>query len=889
MANVIQSNFRIRKHLGRVRKVIEIPNLIDIQKTSYDKFLQIERAAERAGGGRPPGRLPERLPDQGFQRDERARLRQLQPREAQVRRRRVPPARHDVRGADQGDDPAHDLRHPRGWRAHRARHQGAGGLLRRDPADDGDRDVHHQRHRARRRQPAAPQPGRLLRPRQGQDALERQAALQRPHHPVPRLVARLRVRPEGHHVRPHRPPPEDARDRAPPRARLLDAGPPQLLLQHRRRSTSRRAASTRRASSSTCSPASARPATSRSAARPSSRRTPSSPRRRSRSSATRRSTACRSTSRSSWARSPRTTSSTRRPARSSSRCNEEVTEAKLEKLREASIEEFKILFIDGLNVGSYLRDTLLAEKVKTTEDAIMEIYRRLRPGRSADARDGEDAVPQPVLQPRALRPVEGRPPQAELQVLPRSARGSAARARHRGPHPAGHPRDRSSPHRAEERPRLGRRHRPPRQPPRARGRRADGEPVPHRSRSHGARHQGAHEHVAGDRHADAARPHQRQARERGGQGVLRQLAALAVHGPDEPAQRGDAQAPPVARSGPAVSRASAPASRSATFTRRTTAASARSRRRKVRTSASSRRSRPSPASTSTASSRRRTAARPRAASPTRSSWFSALEEEGKYIAQASAVDGREGQVPRVARQRAPQRRLPHGHAGHDPAHGRGAEPDGVGRRGARARSSSTTTRTARSWARTCSARPCRSSAATRRSSARAWKASSRATRRLHPGARATASSRASTRRASSSAPTARRPEIPDIYPLMKFQRSNQIDLLQPDADRPRGRAGEGRRRPRRRSELRHGRARARPERARRVHAVAGLQLRGLDPRLRAHRQGRRLHLDSHRGVRVRRPRHEARQGRGHARHPERRRRGPEGPRRVAASSASAPR
>jgi DNA-directed RNA polymerase subunit beta len=60
--------------------------------------------------------------------------------------------------------------------------------------------------------------------------------------------------------------------------------------------------------------------------------------------------------------------------------NEEVTEAKLEKLREASIEDFKILFIDGLNVGSYLRDTLLAEKVKTTEDAIMEIYRRLRPG-----------------------------------------------------------------------------------------------------------------------------------------------------------------------------------------------------------------------------------------------------------------------------------------------------------------------------------------------------------------------------------------------------------------------------------------------------------------------------------------------------------------------------
>ena len=123
-------------------------------------------------------------------------------------------------------------------------------------------------------------------------------------------------------------------------------------------------------------------------------------------------------------------------------------------------------------------------------------------------------------------------------------------------------------------------------------------------------------------------------------------------------------------------------------------------------------------------------------------------------------------------------------------------------------------------------------------------------------------------------------EVPAVEP---------VDLLQPEADRARGRPGEGRRRPRRRSELRHGRARARPERARRVHALAGLQLRGLDPRLRAHRQGRRLHLDPHRGVRVRRPRHEARQGRDHARHPERRRGGPQGPRRVAASCASAPR
>jgi DNA-directed RNA polymerase subunit beta len=61
-------------------------------------------------------------------------------------------------------------------------------------------------------------------------------------------------------------------------------------------------------------------------------------------------------------------------------CNEEVTEVTLERLREAGVAQFRVLFIDGLNVGPYLRDTLIADKVKTTEDAIMEIYRRLRPG-----------------------------------------------------------------------------------------------------------------------------------------------------------------------------------------------------------------------------------------------------------------------------------------------------------------------------------------------------------------------------------------------------------------------------------------------------------------------------------------------------------------------------
>src|SRR5688572_17288123 len=44
MASKVQSNFRYRRNLGRVGTIVEIPNLIDIQKTSYDKFLQSEVA-----------------------------------------------------------------------------------------------------------------------------------------------------------------------------------------------------------------------------------------------------------------------------------------------------------------------------------------------------------------------------------------------------------------------------------------------------------------------------------------------------------------------------------------------------------------------------------------------------------------------------------------------------------------------------------------------------------------------------------------------------------------------------------------------------------------------------------------------------------------------------
>ncbi len=40
MATAIQTNFRVRQSFGKIDRIIDIPNLIDIQMKSYDKFLQ---------------------------------------------------------------------------------------------------------------------------------------------------------------------------------------------------------------------------------------------------------------------------------------------------------------------------------------------------------------------------------------------------------------------------------------------------------------------------------------------------------------------------------------------------------------------------------------------------------------------------------------------------------------------------------------------------------------------------------------------------------------------------------------------------------------------------------------------------------------------------------
>jgi DNA-directed RNA polymerase subunit beta len=61
-------------------------------------------------------------------------------------------------------------------------------------------------------------------------------------------------------------------------------------------------------------------------------------------------------------------------------CNDEITQIKYEEIKARGLESIKVLFIDNLHVIPSLRDTLLIDKISSSEEALIEIYRRVRPG-----------------------------------------------------------------------------------------------------------------------------------------------------------------------------------------------------------------------------------------------------------------------------------------------------------------------------------------------------------------------------------------------------------------------------------------------------------------------------------------------------------------------------
>ena len=61
------------------------------------------------------------------------------------------------------------------------------------------------------------------------------------------------------------------------------------------------------------------------------------------------------------------------------RCNDELSLEKFEELKARGVREFNLLFAGSGEVDLSLRNTLANDKISSTEEAIIEIYRRLRP------------------------------------------------------------------------------------------------------------------------------------------------------------------------------------------------------------------------------------------------------------------------------------------------------------------------------------------------------------------------------------------------------------------------------------------------------------------------------------------------------------------------------
>ena len=494
-------------------------------------------------------------------------------------------------------------------------------------------------------------------------------------------------------------------------------------------------------------------------------------------------------------------------------------------------------------------------------------------GRAADHRERGGDVPVAVLRLRALRPLGRRPGQDEHAPRPRRARHAAHAAQGR------HSRCGQGAGRPARRARRNRRHRPSRQPPGALGRRADGEPVPHRPPADGARDQGAHV-VGRDRHDHAAGPDQREARGGGRARILRFLAAVPVHGPDQPALRDHPQAPPFGawprrphpRAGGLRSarRASDPL-RPHLPDRNAGRAEHRPHQlaRDLRAGEQVRLHR-EPVSTG---ARRQGDRGGRL--PVGDGGAEIRRRAGRHADRRQRPSrGRPDRLPTVGRRRS---------AGGRPRrlHGRVAEAARFGRRGA-----DPVPRERRRQPGADGlehAAPGGAAGALRRAAGRHRHGGDRGARfgrgdRCAPGRNHRPDRRdphRHPRHRRDRRGQARRRHLPaDEVPALE-----PVDLHQPEAAGEGRRSRRSRRHHRRRSVDRSRRSGARPQRARRLHAVERLQLRGLHPALRAHRQGRRLHLDPHRGVRGDGPRHQARAGGDHPRHSQRLGRGAEKPRR----------
>ena len=164
--------------------------------------------------------------------------------------------------------------------------------------------------------------------------------------------------------------------------------------------------------------------------------------------------------------------------------NEELTPRVISMAQEKKVDKIEIFFPERDEVGPIISQTLKKDPIRTHEEALIEIYRRLRPGDPPTLESSRSLFENMFFNPQKydfsrvgrlkLNTKLGLKTPLDEKIL--------------------HPQDfyevlkyllEAAPEPAERG-----RHRPPRQPSRPVGGRAAREPVPHRTRPHGARDQG---------------------------------------------------------------------------------------------------------------------------------------------------------------------------------------------------------------------------------------------------------------------------------------------------------------------------------------------------------------------------------------------------------------
>ncbi|WP_373499048.1 DNA-directed RNA polymerase subunit beta [Desulfococcus sp.] len=74
------------------------------------------------------------------------------------------------------------------------------------------------------------------------------------------------------------------------------------------------------------------------------------------------------------------------------KANDPVDDEVLKEIARVGITRFELLLIDGVSTSDSIRKTLLLDKVEAKEDALIEIYRRLRPGNPATPEVAQDFI-----------------------------------------------------------------------------------------------------------------------------------------------------------------------------------------------------------------------------------------------------------------------------------------------------------------------------------------------------------------------------------------------------------------------------------------------------------------------------------------------------------------